>query len=184
VELTRRQIEDAPPLDADAPVSRRYEAAYHSFFALFPYWNGSSLWANNPDPSGILHPVETPHLPADDEETLEQVHLRSAREIAGYQLAASDDRAGRVKDFLVDDHSWAIHAVVVDSMPLLPGHQVLLPAARVDEIDWTRRELRTDLSAEDIRQATPFDPDRPLSAESEIVLYDARGRPRGRGSAS
>jgi hypothetical protein len=183
VDLTQRQIEEAPPLDADAPVSRRYEQAYHTFFSLFPYWAGSSTWANNPDPSGILRPVETPPLPAEEEES-GAVHLRSAREIAGYHLAASDERAGRVADFLVNDHTWAIHAVVVKDMPLVPGHQVLVPAARVESIDWAGRELRTTLSAEAVRQAEPFDPDQPLSAESEIVLYDAHGRPRGHGGPS
>lgn len=180
VDLTLEQIEQSPPLDADAPVSRRYEKAFHTFYSLFPYWAGSGLWAGNPDPSGVLHPVSPPPEPGPEaEEELERVRLRSAREIAGYHLQARDQRAGRVVDFLVDDRSWAIPAVVVDSMPLLPGHRVLLPTPHVLSVDWAEQALHADVEAEDLRHAPAFEPDRPISAETEIVLYDAKGRPVG-----
>ena len=44
VGLTRTQIKDAPPLDEDAPVSRRYEIAFNQYYNWAGYWGGPSVW--------------------------------------------------------------------------------------------------------------------------------------------
>ena len=38
IQLTKKQIEDSPPLNSDEPVSRQYEQAYSSYYTLPSYW--------------------------------------------------------------------------------------------------------------------------------------------------
>jgi len=40
-------------------------------------------------------------------------HLRSTKEVTGYQFGALDGEIGHVDDFIVDDETWAIRYLVV-----------------------------------------------------------------------
>jgi hypothetical protein len=44
VNLTRKQIEDSPSIEAHKPVSRQYEQEYYRYFGWPYYWKGSGLW--------------------------------------------------------------------------------------------------------------------------------------------
>lgn len=194
VRLTRRQIEDCPSLDADAPVSRRYERAYHEFFSMPFYWMGTGLWGNDPFPGTVMppevqasaqHSVEPrpdePGLEAEvPQEYLDAVHLRSLREVTGYRVSAKDGDAGRIVDFVVDDRSWAMRYAVVDRSRLPFSRKVLIAVDWIDQVSWVDREVRVDLGSEQIAGAPEFDPRVPVNEELEVVLYDYYGRPRGR----
>ncbi|WPL18363.1 PRC-barrel domain protein [Thiorhodovibrio winogradskyi] len=209
VKLTREQIEQSPPLETDAPVSRRYEQAYNSFHALPDYWLGSGLWGDFPLPSGLtgtqaarLEPLayEAALGEADAESGAnsdtspggiaenEDVHLRSVREVTGYDLVAvgaerdsdggnGSEKIGRIVDFIVEDSSWALHALVVDSSRLPLSKKILLPVDAVIDIDWVSRQVNADVPPDIIDKAPPFDPNEPINARLEVVRYDAVGRP-------
>ena len=61
VDLTRKQIEDSPPLDSDEPVSRQFEEMDHGYFAWPTYWSGLYTWGAYPqilrDPEQWLEPA-------------------------------------------------------------------------------------------------------------------------------
>ena len=42
VELTKKQIEDSPPLDSHKPVSQQFEEDYYGYYGWPTYWSGSS----------------------------------------------------------------------------------------------------------------------------------------------
>ena len=44
VNLRRQQVEDAPSIATDAPVSRQMEAELASYYSYQPYWYGPGLW--------------------------------------------------------------------------------------------------------------------------------------------
>ena len=56
--LTRKQIEESPPLDEHAPVSRQYELQFHEYYVLPFYWTGPGPWTVHPDDDHALEPVE------------------------------------------------------------------------------------------------------------------------------
>jgi hypothetical protein len=182
VNLTRRQIEEAPPLDADAPVSRRYEQTYHDFFATPYYWMGNGLWGNYPDPAAGLAVTPRPsgEAPEAPEEDPEATRLRSVREVTGYRVSGRDGEPGRVADFIVDDRTWALRFLVVDTSRLPFSRRVLLAVEWIDEVDWVDQKVHVDLPAERIEEAPEFDPREPLNEARETVYYDYYGRPRGR----
>lgn len=178
VRCTRQQVEDAPPLDEHAPVSREYERSFYEHYGHGLYWVGADLWGTSPDPWGALHPVSEPEPPPDPEELEpKENHLRSADEVAGYDIHASDGELGQVDDFLVDDADWAIRWLVVDTRKWLPGRKVLIPPEWVQEVDWVATAVTFDLSRERIKDSPEFDPTQPLTAELEQRVRDHYGRP-------
>src|SRR5262249_59020478 len=48
-------------------------------------------------------------------------NLRSARDVTGYYLQATDGDLGHVEDFLVDAESWAIRYMIVDTRNCCPA---------------------------------------------------------------
>ena len=56
----------------------------------------------------------------------EDRHLRSTREINGYNIHATDGEMGYIKDFIMDDHSWKILSLVVDTHRWFGGKKVLI----------------------------------------------------------
>jgi hypothetical protein len=63
---------------------------------------------------------ETTNMPRGDP------HLRSTHEIGGYLIQARDGDLGHVTDFIVDDTSWTIRHLVVDTRNWWPGKPVLV----------------------------------------------------------
>ncbi len=198
VRLTQEQIEQSPPLDADAPVSRRYERAFDAFHGLPDYWLGSGLWGDYPVPSSMIGAQEMLIEPApvvpeelDSAEPVapeedNRVWLRSMRELRGYAvLAVNADgdapaatRVGRVDDLIIDDTSWAVRYVVVDRLWLPLSQRVLLPIELVDGIDWATRTVHTRAGAAQVNDAPGPDGDERLSAHLADRVDEHYGRPR------
>jgi hypothetical protein len=180
VRLTREQIEHCPPLEEHEPVSRRYEIDYHQHYALPFYWIGHELWGAFPDPAGVVHPVPTTPPPGAEieEPPVEEGHLRSTDEVSGYHVAATDAEVGHVADFLVDDQTWALRYLVVDTRNWLPGRKVLLSPQWIHAIQWVDEKVVADLDSGSIRNSPEFDPSQPVNRRYEVELYDYYGRPR------
>jgi sporulation protein YlmC with PRC-barrel domain len=181
IRLTRSQIENGPPLDSDAPVSLRYERAYHDFFATTYYGMGSGLWGNYPGP-GMLVPPGGQNPPAEvPEPHQEATQVRSVREVTGYRIAAEEgEGAGHVEDLLVDDTTWTLRYLVIDRSRLPFSRKVLLAVEWIEDVDWVDRTLRVGVTEAKIAEAPEYDPREPVNEAKETVLYDYYGRPRGR----
>ena len=44
IDLTKKQIEDSPPLSSDKPVSRQFEEGYVEYYGWPVYWSGPYAW--------------------------------------------------------------------------------------------------------------------------------------------
>src|SRR5688572_30756225 len=133
VRLTKAQVEGSPDIDTQKPVSRQHEAFYSSYYGYPYYWGSEGLWGLGAYP-GIL-PADVPAATAEGEQEgakealpLQQpvdAHLRSCNELKGYQLHATDGDIGHVDDMLVEDRTWAIRYLVVNTSKWWGGHRVL-----------------------------------------------------------
>lgn len=177
VDLTRQQIEESPPLEEHAPVSRQYEIDYHQYYALPFYWVSQNMWQARPDSSGVVHPVPEPELPDVDEIEAPEGHLRSTEEVNGYHIVTSDGEVGHVDDFLLDDDSWVLRYLVLDTRNWLPGRKVLVSPDWIESIHWTERNVHIKMDSETIKNSPEFDPAQPLNRHYETRLYDYYGRP-------
>ena len=174
VELTRRQIEDSPLLDEDAPVSRQYEILYGNYFGTSSYWDGANVWGSHPNPAllrGELDKLAT------EFEGPEENHLRSVKEVNGYHIQAADGDIGHVEDFVVDDEIWALRYVVVDTRNWLPGRKVLVSPQWAVAVDWAEEKLRVDLTTDTIKDSPEYEPLAPIDRDYESILHDHYGRP-------
>jgi hypothetical protein len=53
-------------------------------------------------------------------------HLRSGNAVMNYHIEASDGGIGHVQGLLLDEDTWAIRYIVVDTSNWWLGHQVLI----------------------------------------------------------
>ena len=79
--------------------------------------------------------------------------LRSSAEVIGCGIEARDGAVGRVADLVVDDETWEITDVLVDSRQWLPGRLLLISPHAIDRIDWPEKTVHLRLAREDILQA-------------------------------
>ena len=178
LDITREQLEECPLLMEDEPVSREHEKK------MLKHLNYPYCWTNN-GPEIIPHMPEKSAQKA-DEEILEELeleeqkenHLRSFKEVKGYDIEASDGNLGHVEDFILEDKTWAFRYVVVDTRNWLPGgKKVIFSLSWVKEVNWELSTLFLDVSKEQVENSPEFDPEQPVNIEYETRLYDYYGRP-------
>ena len=181
VHLTRGEIEEAPGIEKEEPVSRQHESELFRFWGYLPYWTPV---LGEPGPWGTAtHPADLrlAEAAAQKERTVAteeegDPHLRSAEEVMGYTVEATDGEIGHVEDFIVDDESWLIRYVVIDTRNWLPGGKVAVARDWVRDFDWGKRKAVVDLTREEIKDAPGYDPAIPVNREYEERLYDFYGR--------
>ena len=173
VALTKDQIRRAPPIEAAKPLSREYEEAYFRHFQWAPYWEpGSTEWASAvPFPETPPMPIDTT-LPAD---APKNPHLRSSGEITGYNIQAINGPVGHVEDLVVDDDTWTVRYLEVDTRNWLPGKKVLLQTMRIDHIGWAESSVAVMLSKQAIESAPTYDPSKLITPSYEVQLFKHYG---------
>jgi sporulation protein YlmC with PRC-barrel domain len=85
--------------------------------------------------------------------TVPQANLRSSTEVLGCDIEARDGMIGTVSDLVVDDETWEITDVLVDSCGWLPGSMLLISREVVERIDWRGKTMHVSLAREEILQA-------------------------------
>ncbi|HLO66246.1 MAG TPA: PRC-barrel domain-containing protein [Holophaga sp.] len=172
LDLTRERIRNSPGTDTAKPVSRQRELEQFRYYGYPDYWGSSGIW-RTPGP-----PPQFGEDQADGEETPDDVHLRSAKEIRGYHVQGTDARIGHVEDFIVDDQTWAIRYLVVDTMTWWVGRKVLVSPHWASGISWEEHAIRLELTRREIKESPDWDPGAPINRQYEEHLYDYYGRPQ------
>lgn len=151
--LSRREVEESPPLEKGAPVSRRFEAAHAAYYGYPLYWRGPYLWgpAAYPVRPGALRGPPEEQAPEED-----AVRLRSCAEVIGYDVRGEDGGVGHLDDLLLDDDTWDIPYLVVDRRSWLPGGHVLLPRDAVARVDWSQAAVEVAMTREAVKRSPPY----------------------------
>ncbi len=165
--LTSKQIEASPPIDSAEPVSKQKEIELHNYYGWNYYGFGPGV-AGMYSRGARLEPrqddVTENKLPGDP-------HLRSIKHVAGYKIRATDDDLGHVEDFIVDDTTWEVRYMVVDTAPLWFGKKVLISPLWVQEVDWSGRAVEVSLSADDIETSPEWDGSTPIDPDYDDKLF-------------
>jgi hypothetical protein len=185
VRLTRDQVKDGPGVDTDPPVSRQEEERLVAYYGWPAYWG-----VPDPEQPSTTEPEQREAVAAEVERSLKarreyDPHLRSLRELTGYDIAARDGPVGHLEGFLGDDVDWVIRYLVVASGDELSDKRVLLPPPWIRHVDWTRAEVAVDVLKNQIQQAPPYNADTPFDRTHEEHLHDFYDRrPYWNGEAS
>ncbi len=177
VDLTEAQIEESPPISADIPVSRQHEIAYYQHYGWTPYWGGPYSWGiyPNPFPAPVTNSGQAAPLTEEEQKEWDP-HLRSTQEITGYHIQAIDDEIGHVEDFIIDDDTWAIRYMVVDTKNWWPGKKVLISPQWLEKVSWDESKMFVNLTRDAVKEAPEYTGDPGFTREFEADLHAHHGR--------
>lgn len=192
IKLTQAEVEDSPDIHTIQPVSQQQELETVNK----PTYNwppisrlgGGILMPNaiGMHPQAIVETVKSqqkakevansqPEMP----QTTEKFpHLRSTDHVIGYYIVARDGNMGHVEDFLIEDETWAIHYMIVDTRNWLPGKKVIVSPTWIKTINWDDSTVQIDLSQKMIEHSPEFDPSMPVDRAYEEKLFEHYDRPK------
>ena len=174
INLTKKQIEDSPPLGSDKPVSQQFEDAYYGFYGWPTYWSGPCVWGVYPV---LVHDPEQWKEVARIEKAWDP-YLRSTDNVTGHHIQAADGEIGHVADFILDDETWTIRYLIIDTRNWWPGKKVLISPPWIERVSWLESKVFVNLPRETIKQAPEYTEDSLLTREYEAGLhrhYNRRG---------
>jgi hypothetical protein len=185
--LTREQVRNAPDIDTDKPVSRQHEIGYSGYYGYPNYWGGGGLWGAGMYPDVLqagmdLATANYGNQPArrlawqsksKNSETRRQndLHLQSANSVMRYYVHASDGDIGHVEGILVEEKTWAIRYIIVNTSNWWLGHEVLIAPEWIEDVYWAESKLMVALSRQVIKDAPEYDPKAPVTREQEKLLH-------------
>ncbi len=175
INLTKKQIEDGPSLDSDKPVSRQFEVDYYRYYEWPMYWGGPYMWGSYPSYPYLVRDPEIGKKSSQDEKEWDP-NLRSTHEVTGYHIHATDGDIGHVEDFVIDDQTWAIRYLIIDTRNWWPGKKVLISPQWIENIDWGESMVFINLSREAIRQSPEYTEEALLTRDYEVGLHQHYGR--------
>jgi sporulation protein YlmC with PRC-barrel domain len=189
VGLTKAEVENSPSIDTDKPVNRQHEVTLSRYYRYPSYWEGPYRWGTLAYPDGLVAPVMplpldvaplaqdtvAQELEARERESADPA-LRSARDVTGYYIEATDGDIGHVEDFLIDDREWAIRYIIVGTRNWWPGKKVVISPDWIRHVSWRESKVHVDLTREGVKTAPEYDPDRPVEREYETRLFRHHGR--------
>lgn len=152
VNVTRETVENCPPISDHEPVSRQNEEALHRYFNIDAYWLRLP---------GGAHPVAVPPPTAEKKPASDKPadpNLRSCDEVTGYHIMGSDGEIGHVEDFLVDEATWMVRYLVVDTRNWLPGRKVLVGVNWLKEVSWPDARVHVDMTRDEIKESPEYTP--------------------------
>lgn len=98
--------------------------------------------------------------------------LHNLKERIGYGLQTTDDHIGKVKDFLMDDRSWAVRYLCIDTSKWLPlSRKVVISPISFQSFDVNEQQVCVDLTAEQVKNSPSIDEHKPISREYEELLF-------------
>jgi len=170
VDLTKKQIEDSPSLDNDRPVSRQREEDLHAYYGWSPYWSmGPYAGVGYPVPGSLSEMggagKGAATKPAGDPT------LRSMQQVRGYHIQGTDGEIGHVEDFIIDDKTWAIRYLIVNTSNWWTGKAVLVSPQWIERVSWTESKVFVNLSRETIKQSPEYTDESLLTRDYETRLH-------------
>jgi sporulation protein YlmC with PRC-barrel domain len=188
VRITREQVENSPAIDTDKPVSRQHESGYLGYYGYPAYWGGTGLWGAGYYPGSMLGSgalggsdiAYTEALAADErnqlqrakrERAMEDPHLRSCNTVKGYHVHATDGDIGHVQGFLVDEQSWALQYLIINTSNWWLGNQVLVAPTWIEQVSWSSSKVTVNFTRQQIKDSPSYNEDMALDRRYEESLH-------------
>jgi uncharacterized protein YrrD len=94
----------------------------------------------------------------EDENPDKDLHLRSIDEVMGYNIHATDGEIGHIKDFILDDETWQIEYLLVDTHNWFGGKKVLIETRHIQAVQWERSLVFADISMDAVKNSEAYQP--------------------------
>jgi len=97
--------------------------------------------------------------------------LRSTHDVSGHNIQAADGEIGHVDDFIIDDETWAIRYLIIDTRNWWPGKNVLVSPQWIERISWSESRVFVNLPRETIKQSPEYTEESLLTRDYETRLH-------------
>jgi hypothetical protein len=191
VSITKAQVTNSPDIDTEKPVSRQHEMRYFGYYGYPYYWGGAGLWGGGMYPNlmmpgyggfepaldGVKSEVEKAYARAEaPRHRDDDPHLRSCKAVISYHIHATDGDIGHIQGLLVDEETWAIRYIVVNTSNWWLDHQVLIAPQWIQNVSWDDATVSVNLTRQAVQAAPPYDSAALLNRLQEMGIYDHYGR--------
>jgi uncharacterized protein YrrD len=131
VKCTKEQVRNSPDVNTEKPVTLQQEIAMLEYYDVLAYWLDSGFAIETSMPAGTDYGVS----PREDRD------LRSALDLRGYEVWATDGEIGRLDGLIMDEASWYLGYMSVKAGGWLHSRSVLIPTRRVKSVSWANRRV-------------------------------------------
>ena len=97
--------------------------------------------------------------------------LRALKPLLGSRIHAGDGFIGNLQDFYLDDATWAVRYLVVDTGGWLNGRLVLVSPVAFESANWEGHEVFLTLSKKQVEESPDISVDLPVSRQHELELH-------------
>ena len=95
--------------------------------------------------------------------------LHRLSRIRGFHVGAADGPIGHIDDFIVDEASWQVRYLVVDTSNWMGGKWVAVSPASVTGVDWATQSVAMNLTRDEIKHSPTLD-------EANVPSYELTPR--------
>ncbi len=200
VSISREQIRKSPEIDTDKPVSRQHEMTYSGYYGYPYYWegdgygDGAGYWGGGLYPNLMMpaygglggssvgsgdaqrEMARRESVRQQHEHEHEDPHLRSCNAVVGYHIHASDGDIGHVAGMLIDEETWAIRYLIVDTSNWWLGHQVLIAPQWIESTNWFDESVTVSMTRQAIKDAPGYESQVAMNRQAEDRLYKHYGQ--------
>ena len=175
--ISKAQVKNSPDINTDKPVSRQHETEYLGYYGYPVYWGSAASHPGHDVDAAEQSREEAAFARADrDRHRDDDPHLRSFNEVIGYRVHATDGEIGQVEGLLVEEGTWVIRYLVVNTGHWWAGRKVLLTPEWITHLRWTDQSVTVDVSRTAIQNAPPYDSMAGLNRQREIEFYESYDR--------
>lgn len=160
--LTQEQVKSSPDIDTDKPVSRQHEIDLYQHYPWGDYYGGI-LWGGGMGVTGMMlpahegiEPIVQKEVDTTPNKTDADPHLRSTHKVTGYSIRAADGGIGDIEDFILDDNTWKVDYLIVDTGNWLPGRKVIISPKWLKEIKWETSQVFITATVEQVKNSPEY----------------------------
>ena len=172
IDLTKEQIQDSPSLNSDQPVSRQFEESYYAYYGWPIFRTGPYQWGSYPY---IVRDRAKWKVITQNEKSWDP-NLRSTNAVSGHHIQAEDGEIGHVDDFIIDDDTWTIRYLIVDTRNWWLDNKVLISPQWIEKVSWDEKKVFINLSRENIKKSLKYSDDILLTRDYETGLHQHYNR--------
>jgi sporulation protein YlmC with PRC-barrel domain len=133
VNLSEKEIESSKEIEDDKPVYLQHKKNY---YLPEPCGHPETGMFCNPI---LLANISDSKTNADDKKF--NKHLRSVREIIGYEAYGLNGKIGKVKDFMADNDLKTITNILVSFKSFFSDMGLIFPLQQVEKISWEEKKM-------------------------------------------
>ena len=130
--LTREQVRNSPEIDLTRVPSREEEIGVLGHFGHPLYWKANGQNGSTPN-------------------------LCATKDLIGDHIQARDGEIGHIDDVLIDEASWRVDYLVVDTSNWIGGKWVAIVPQVLRSIDWEAGTVEVSITRDAVKQSPPMD---------------------------